>query len=321
MKIKLTSDEIEQILQSFNLGNLLDFRPFDSGTVQTNVWIQTSLGRYVLRYYGNRARESVLFETDLLRYLKDNHFPCPGPYVNICGELVGTYKTKPYAVFEFMEGEHIRELSEQQRNQLIQKAAELHTITENYVPTHKESRWNYSAQFCLSMAQQASQHINTENSRHKLSWLEKQLQVLDLPESLPMGICHSDFNLSNILFTNDEFRALLDFDDANYTYLVFDLVGLIESFAWRRDVDTVLNFNEARKVVSEYVKWRPLCRTEEQHLFDVYKLSVLIDCVWYFDRGDATDFYEKRKINFLNTLGREQFYYELFNVNVETNRT
>ncbi|MCL6443404.1 MAG: hypothetical protein K6T83_08105 [Alicyclobacillus sp.] len=72
------------------------------------------------------------------------------------------------------------------------------------------------------------------------------------------------------------------------------------------------NFNEAKKVISEYVKWRPLREVEEQYLFDVYKLSVLIDCVWYFERGDAQDFYERRKVEFLNGLGRERFYLELF---------
>ena len=52
---------------------------------------------------------------------------------------------------------------------------------------------------------------------------------------------------------------------------------------------------------------------EERHLFDVFKMSILIDCVWYFERGDVQDFFEKRKIDFLDHVGRETFYKELFN--------
>lgn len=310
--IELSRDELEQLLQNYKLGSLVDFRLFNRGTVQTNVFIQTALGPYVLRHYGNRTRESVLFETDMLRYLKVNHFPCPAPYANVHGDFVGTFEMKPYVVFEFIHGEHYTELNEQQRKQLIQKAAELHILTENHLPTHKESRWNYTLEFCLSMAQQASRRIDTENAIRKLAWLEEQIKLLNLPKSLPMGICHCDFNLSNVLFAGNEFCALLDFDDANYTYLVFDLVGLIESSAWRHDEDRILNLDEAKKVVKEYSQWRPLGEIEQKHLFDVYKLSVLIDCVWYFERGDATDFYEKRKIDYLNTLGRKRFFRELF---------
>lgn len=311
-KHQFSRDELTHIFQYYNLGRVLDFTPFNSGTVQTNIWIQTTLGQYVFRYYENRTTESVLFEVELLRYLKESQFPCPAPYIDNRGQFVGIYELKPYVVFEYMEGEHIQQPNKEQMQQLIQKVAELHITTENYLPRYKENRWNYSAELCRDMAEQASQRINTESSRQKLSWLETELRTLELPKSLPKGICHSDFNFSNVLFNGEQFCALLDFDDANYTYLLFDLIGLIESRAWRHDTDKVLNFDEAKRVVSEYINWKPLREVEQQHLFDVYKLSILIDCVWYFERGDTKDFYEKRKVDFLNTLGREQFFRELF---------
>jgi Ser/Thr protein kinase RdoA (MazF antagonist) len=127
-----------------------------------------------------------------------------------------------------------------------------------------------------------------------------------------MGICHCDFHFSNVLFKDNSFKALLDFDDANYTFLMFDLVTLIESWAWRHDLDKELDFVQARKILAEYQKYRQLNDNEKRHLFDLYKLSVLFDCVWYFGRGMASDFYEKRKVEFLNTVGREEFYNQLF---------
>ena len=51
---------------------------------------------------------------------------------------------------------------------------------------------------------------------------------------------------------------------------------------------------------------------EKRHLFDLHKLSILIDCVWSFKRGNVKDFYEKRKINYLDKMGREEFYKGLF---------
>ena len=64
----------------------------------------------------------------------------------------------------------------------------------------------------------------------KLKWFESKLQKLNLPKSLPKGVCHCDFHFSNVLFFNGKFNALIDFDDANYTFLMFDLVSLVEPF-------------------------------------------------------------------------------------------
>jgi homoserine kinase type II len=312
VKTVFSEEELTQLFSNYDLGDYINSTPFTEGTVQTNMAVRTTKGRFVFRYYENRSKGSVLFETDLLNYLKHNKYPCPGPYLNKQASFVGMYNSKPYVVFEYMDGHHEKAPTERQKRQLIQKAAELHRLTQNYVPVHKENRWNYSVEFCQEQARQASERINTFNSKAKFIWLEKELLNLHLPDSLPMGVCHSDFHFSNLLFKNDEVVALIDFDDANNTYLLFDLVGLIESWAWRHDTDKTLNFTEAKKVVAEYMKHRPLTPVEKRHLFDVYKLSILIDCVWFFERGEVDDFYEKRKIDYLDSLGREKCYQELF---------
>jgi Ser/Thr protein kinase RdoA (MazF antagonist) len=313
VKTKFSKQELTQLFTNYHLGDYIDSQPITEGTVQTNYKVQTTNGQFVFRYYENRTMNSVLFETNLLSYLKNHNYPCPEPFINNTGGFVGIYQLKPYVVFNYIDGHHIGEPNERQKKLLIQKAAELHAITQNYSPVHKESRWNYSVDFCREQAQQASERIDSSNSKKKCSWIEKGLLELNLPPSLPMGICHTDFHTSNILYHNDEFVALLDFDDANYTYLLFDLVGLIESWAWTHDKYEVINLNEAKKIIAEYTKHRPLTSVEKMHLFDVYKLSILIDSVWFLDRGNAEDFYEKRKIDYLEDLGRKKFYKELFN--------
>jgi hypothetical protein len=60
------------------------------------------------------------------------------------------------------------------------------------------------------------------------------------------------------------------------------------------------------------MKYRQLNSLEKRHLFDVLQLSILIDNIWFFARGSASDFYEKSKIDFLNHLGRNKFYDALF---------
>ena len=142
--------------------------------------------------------------------------------------------------------------------------------------------------------------------------------------------CHyCDFHFSNVLFKAGNFHALLDFDDANYTYLTFDLIALIESslfrFQWDswqtvRPGDDVFDFAEAKEIIVTYQTVRPLSAVEKHHLFDVLKLATLIDCLWFFERGAAENFYERRKIGCLDALGRTAFTQHLFAANESPGR-
>jgi hypothetical protein len=60
------------------------------------------------------------------------------------------------------------------------------------------------------------------------------------------------------------------------------------------------------------MRHRPLSPSEQQSMIEVHKLSILIDCVWFFGRGSVDDFYEKRKIDSLKTLGWRQYCDALF---------
>ncbi|MCK5026614.1 MAG: homoserine kinase [Nanoarchaeota archaeon] len=323
IKTNFTKNEIIKILSNYKLGDLIDFELFTKGTVQTNLLLKTTKGNFMLKYYENRSKNSVLFEINLIRYLKDKKFPCPAILRNKHEKFVDIYNKKPYVIFEFVEGKHIEKPNKEQKKQLIKKVAELQNITKNYRPFYKKYRWNYSVELCKKLARIKAKKINTINSKEKLKWLEMELSKLHLPRSLPKGICHCDFYFSNVLFKDDKFNALIDFDDANYTYSLYDLTCLIEpfvpSFNWNtwdrfKITDKVFNFKETKKVVHEYMRFRQLNNNEKKHLFDVYKLSILIDCVWYFKRGKAKDFYEKRKIDYLNACGRKEFYNKILKI-------
>jgi homoserine kinase type II len=225
-KTQFTPDEFVAILCHYDLGTYAHSAAISQGTVQTNFVIQTSQGRFVFRYYENRSKESVLFESDLLAYLTAQHYPCPRQIQNTQGTYVGIYRNKPYVLFEFVDGQAIEHPSLYHWQQLVQKAAVLQKLTQNYSSAYTQYRWNYDPVLCRDLAQAAAERLNTPSAHAKKAWLARELTTLDLPPELPKGICHCDFHFSNVLFAGDELVAILDFDDANVTFLSFDLVGL-----------------------------------------------------------------------------------------------
>lgn len=311
VKTEFAPEELAGILGQYDLGAYVQAEAIRQGTVQTNYVMRTTQGRFVFRYYENRSRESVLFERDLLLYLTGRGYPCPAPIQDRQGAYVGLHRGKPYMIFQFVEGHHVEQANARQWQQLVQKAAELQKVTEGFRSAYTRYRWNYDVDLCRELASAEAARLDTQNAYQKLAWLAHELSTLDLPPSLPKGICHCDFHFSNVLFQGEEFVALLDFDDANRTFLPFDLVGLVESWAWPHEAEA-LDLAEARRIVQAYGQHRPLSSPEQQRLYDVYKLSILFDCVWYLGRGDAGDFRERRKIQALRDLGRESFFDGLF---------
>lgn len=303
--------DFSEILSAYDLGTYIDSVPVAQGTVQTNFFLQTSQRKVVFRYYENRAKESVLFERDLLVHLTAQRYPCPAPFKNRQGAYVGQVHQKPYMLFEFMAGQHIEHPNAKQKQQITQQVAKLQQLTQGFHSPYTSHRWNYGPELCLTLAQAETDKLNTKAAHKKLAWLDDTLATLHFPPGLAKGICHCDFHYSNILFQEGKFIALLDFDDANYTYPQFDLVGLIEYWAWPHRADR-LDLATAREVVQAYLQYRSMSSIEQQSLFDVYQLSILFDCIWFFSRGLGDDFYEKRKIDSLTSLGREKFYEALF---------
>jgi len=311
VKTPFTPEDFVRALLPYNLGALRRAEPIERGTVQTNYVLRTTRGRFVLRCYENRSRASVLFERDLLTYLAEHRYPCPAPIRTTDDSYVGTHRGKPYVVFDFVEGQSVEHPSLGQKRQLIQMAAQLQMLTRSFRSRHAASRWHYVPELCRMLARRQAARIGASDALDKLAWVLRVLRSLDLPPELPRGICHCDFHVSNILFREGKLAALLDFDDANITFLTFDLVGLIDQWAWPLGAD-MLDFSQARWIVREYMAHRALSRVERKHLYDVYKLSILFDAVWYFERGTAADCRERGKIDALTALGRQGFFDALF---------
>ena len=311
VKTPFSKHDFVNILSQSMLGTYIHSEPISQGTVQTNFFLQTTQGKFVLRYYENRSKSSVLFEIEVLLFLQTHHFPSPCPLPNTAQEYVGTFKNKPFVLFSFLEGQPLSNPQETHKEQLIQKAAELQNLTLKFKPRYTDHRWNYTPDFCRQIAFDRAWQLNTPAAWDKYNWLEGQLRLLQLPASLPNAICHCDFDFSNTLFQGEQLAALLDFDDANYTYAPFDLVYLVDQWAWRHPEDT-MDLQAAANIVTAYNQHRQLSPLEQHHFFDIFKLGILIDCLWFFGRGSGEDFYERRKIDFLNGLGREQFEATLF---------
>lgn len=304
VKSTISVKDYPKILANYNLGEYKGFKLFAHGAGQTTVLLKTNLGKYVLRYYENRPIKHVLFEIKLFQYLSNKKFPVPAVLTNRLGKFLGRYRGKPYILTKFINGKHAKNPNKffvrKKLAKIIKIVAWLHKLTKLYKPAYFNNREEFNAKYCWHAYQKSLRKVN---KKEREFWLKKELAGLEFPKSMPKGLCHADLNYGNFLFQKGKVVAVLDFDMSFYTFLVYDIANLIYWWAWPPHD----RFNEkiAAQIVKEYSKFRKLTLIERKHIYDALKLIILSGISW----SDESDFeQEKKKIDFLNSIGRENFY-------------
>ena len=311
VKTEFTKQELVNILKNYNLDLKLS-KPFKRGYVQTNILLKTNKGNYVLRYYEHRSKEYVLFELNILNYFHKHKYPCAMPIKNIQSKFIGKYRGKYYIIYDYISGRHLKKLNKKQFHELIKYSALLHNISINYKPQYFEHRESKDKKFILQTAKEEAKR-NKEKGKERYTFIKERLNLVKLPETLPKGIIHGDFDKANIKFTGNKITGILDFDDACYTYLIYDIGMLILYWAWF--YYKKLKLDIAREIITIYNKYRKLSQIEKNHIYDALQWVILVFMAFFIhDKWKGTDLYEimKKMLFELDNIGKNNFYKEMF---------
>ena len=132
---KLTEEEIKSFFSKYDLGNLLNYKGIKEGIENTNYFIQTEKGKFILTLYEKRVNEKDLpFFIGLMKNLFDNKFPCPEPIININGNYISEVASKKAAVISFLDGKAKKNLNPTDCYEVGISTAKLHLITKNFDP-------------------------------------------------------------------------------------------------------------------------------------------------------------------------------------------
>lgn len=307
-KTNLSKEDLKNILSEYDCGEYKGFQNFAQGAAQTTLLLITTKGKFVLKYYENRSEKWILFEINLFNYLKSKNYPIPRIIKNLKGKFFGKHKNKSYVIIEYLDGKHTKNPNESfSRKESVRVAeiiAKLHNLTLNYNPFYFKYRPENTPEHCWKNYFKFSER--RRNSERE-DWLKAELDKLILPKTLPRGLCHADVNHGNFLFKKDRIVAVLDFDMSFRTFCVYDVANLIYWWAWPPNKGFILE--RAKYIVKRYSKFRNLNNLEKKYIYDSLKLIILLGISWSKDDEFES---ERGKINFLNSLGRENFYKKLF---------
>jgi len=284
---KLSENELEVFFSKYNLGKLLNYKGIKEGIENTNYFIQTEKGKFILTLYEKRVEEKDLpFFINLMRNLFDKNFPSPEPVINNNGNYISEILEKKAAVVSFLDGYAKKVLNPNDCREVGINAAKLHLITKD-LTGRRENK--------LSINSWRKIYIKVKKNCSKIhpnlpEIIEKNLDEIEKnwPKNIPSGIIHADLFPDNIFFKNNKLSGIIDYYFSCYDYYAFEIAICLNALCFEGKSENLsFNVTKAKKLIDGYSNIRKL--TEEE------KKSLKVLC-----QGAAIRFLLTRVFDYLN---------------------
>lgn len=252
----ISRDELQVMLNDYDLGALIDFQGISAGVSNTNFFVTTELGQYVLTIFEKESHDELPFFIDLMAHLADHGIPCPHPIADDRGQYLQTLKTKPAVLVQRLSGSTPENPNAAQCHAIGTGMGSMHRASHGFESERLNERgpawWNRTARQVLPK-------LSPEEAALLQDELEFQKQ--HRLDALPRGVIHADLFVDNTLFDGNRLAGIIDFYFACNDVLLFDLA--ITANDWCTNEDGDLDAERLEAMLEAYHEQRPL--TEEEH--------------------------------------------------------
>ena len=263
---KLSKSELNEFFSKYDLGKLLNHKEIKEGIENTNYFINTEKGKFILTLYEKRVEEKDLpFFIGLMKNLHDKEFFSPQPIINRNGSYITEIVNKKAAVISFLEGSAKKVLNSNDCYQVGINAAKLHLITKD-LSGKRENR--------LSVNSWRSLYNKVKNDCNKIhpsltKIIEKNLDEIEKkwPKNIPSGIIHADLFPDNIFFKNNKLSGIIDYYFSCYDFYAFDIAICLNALCFEgKNENLSFNVTKAKRFIDGYSSIRILSEDEKKAL-------------------------------------------------------
>jgi homoserine kinase type II len=100
----VSAETLSGWLRRYAIGRLVEFQGISAGVQNSNFFVTTSLGRYVLTLFETIPRAELPFYLHLMAHLARHGLPVPAPIADRDNEYLGTVSEKPAALVMRLSG-------------------------------------------------------------------------------------------------------------------------------------------------------------------------------------------------------------------------
>jgi homoserine kinase type II len=214
----VSQPELAAWLRNYSVGALEALEPIESGIENTNYFVSTAQGRYVLTLFERLPASELPFYLNLMAHLARHGIPCPAPVADLNDDYLGALNGKPAALVTRLPGRSIERPGEAECSELGMLLARLHLAARSYsayLENPRGPRWWRLA------ARELDRFVDTGERR--LLEGELAFQARQRFPDLPRGPVHADLFRDNALFEGGRICGVIDFYFAGVDCLLYDI--------------------------------------------------------------------------------------------------
>jgi homoserine kinase type II len=247
--------ELDAWLGNYSVGRLQSLEPIEAGIENSNFFVTTTQGRYVLTLFERLPAAELPFYLDLMAHLARHGIPSPAPIADLADHYLQQLNGKPAALVTRLPGASLEHPGERACAELGALLARMHLAGRSY-PGYLENprgpRWWRRA------AAELKPFLKGEES----ALLEDELafQVQHRFPDLPRGPVHADLFRDNALFEDGRISGVIDFYFAGVDCLLYDVAVCAND--WCLDASLGLERARSDALMRAYDAVRPLTPAE-----------------------------------------------------------
>ena len=247
---KVGRDELTAWLQPLGLGELIDYAGIAAGMQNSNYFVTTASGRFVLTLFERIDPAALDFYLALQDRLAQSGIPCPRPLADDRGAYWRRLAGKPAALLTCLPGAALESPDAEQCRAVGDLLARLHlaaTNLPNPLPNPCGAAWRQTVGETLLP-------LLAPDERDLLAD-ELAFQAAQDYSALPRGVIHADLFRDNVLWdAAGRLSGVLDFYFAGEDTLLFDLAVVAND--WCADDEALA------ALIAGYASRRPLSEAE-----------------------------------------------------------
>jgi len=214
----VTPEQLGAWLRNYSIGVLVGLEGIPAGIENTNYFVITTQGRYVLTLFEKLQLHELPFYLNLMAHLSSHGIPCPKPIANLDNELLGKLNGKPAALVSFLAGKDLLDPQAGHCAQVGVMLANMHLAGKTYTLRMDNPRglkwWKAVMPEIIPLLSEEDAALLRE---------EVRFQSLYRFSDLPRGVIHADLFRDNVLFDNNQITGVIDFYFACTDALLYDL--------------------------------------------------------------------------------------------------
>ena len=280
---EVSNTEAQALLHRLQLGELITLRGIEGGIENTNYFLTSDQGEFVLTLFERLTAEQLPFYLHLMKHLAHGGVPVPDPHADENGDILLTVCGKPAAVVNKLAG----------KSQLAPRGVHCAAVGAMLARMHLAGRgfdrhqpnlrglpwWNDTVPVVLP-------HIGPEQAallRTELAY-QNHVAASAAYTALPRGPVHADLFRDNVMFEGETLTGFFDFYFAGVDTWLFDLAVCLND--WCIDLPTgAHDAPRAAAMLDAYQAVRPLTAAERELLPAMARAGALrfwISRLWDF---------------------------------------